>query len=198
MKKLILVLSLMLFSTSLFANSEEEVVDNNFLELGMDVMSYDDFSDGQKLPSGVGLNFRWGTFRDTGLYAWASYERPELEMGGEKLADLDTFGLGVGLRVPFENKFYAFAELGAYLPNSTNEAKLPMGGEFTSWSLDYNAGLGGSLGLGYDVTDRFTVNAKYRFLDMTQKVDMVSDEGVSRFKDTVDMSSVSLGLSYRF
>lgn len=175
MKKVIMFLLLTLASTSLYASD----VDNDFIEVGADVVSYSGFSDATDLKTDVAVNARWGTLWDTGLYAWGSYEQPKVKFDGMKVAEVRTFGVGGGLRVPFD-RTYAFAELGYYMPSSGDDV-VPMG---------YDNGVGGSIGVGYDITSNFTVNAKYRFLKVDQK---------SPFnEEVVDMSGVSIGVSYRF
>ena len=181
MKNFIIALSLMLFTSVAFAETE---VDNDFVEVGVDVMSYANFDDDAKLNESAAFNVRWGTFRNTGLYAWGSYEKPKLEVFETDVANVEMFGLGLGWRMPFMDRFYGFAEAGAYFPNSTDEKLVPAG-------LDYDTSYGGSLGVGFDLTDNFTLNAKYRYLE--SKRNTFGDD-----KTTVDLSAVSVGLSYRF
>ena len=175
MKRLLIVLLLMLATTSLYAGDVD-----NFVEVGADVMFYDDFSTSTDLDTNVALNVRWGTLGDTGLYAWGSYEQPDVKFDGVNVSKVRTWGLGGGLRVPFDNGFYALAELGYYFPSSNS------GGV----DVDYDGNLGGALGLGYDITDQWTVNTKYRFLKID--ADTVASTTVA------DMSAITIGLSYRF
>lgn len=174
MKNFIIALAFMLFSTVALA---EDSVDNNFIEVGADFMHYDE----SMLPSdGVALTARWGTLGDTGAYLWGSYEKPEMQSLWGWDADVETFGLGAGLRMPMNEKFYGFAELGMYFPDVDSK---------TFTGLDYDNSWGGSLGMGYDVTKNVTVNAKYRFLELDTKSTLVGD---------LDMSALMVGVSYRF
>jgi opacity protein-like surface antigen len=175
MKKFMMVVLLMLASTTAMAGEVD-----NFVEVGADVVFYDAFTTDTDLTNSAALNARWGTFGATGLYAWGSYEQPEVNYTGVKLSKVRTFGLGGGLRIPFDNGMYAFTELGYYSPSSNS------GGV----DVKYDGNFGGSVGLGYDITENWTVNTKYRFL----KID-------SKYNDTEmvsDMTSINLGVSYRF
>jgi len=153
---------------------------DNFFEVGADVMFYDQFSTDTDLGNNVGVNARWGTLGNTGLYAWGSYEQPEVQYSGFDVSKVRTWGVGGGLRVPFDSGFYAFTELGYYFPSSNS------GGV----DVNYDGNLGGALGLGYDITDNWTVNTKYRFL----KIDAEIEDYVA----VADMSAIAIGLSYRF
>jgi opacity protein-like surface antigen len=151
---------------------------DNFVEVGADAMFYNDFSTVTDLDTNVALNARWGTLGETGLYVWGSYEQPKVKFNGIHVSKVKTWGLGGGLRVPFDNGFYAFTELGYYFPSSGKGV-----------DVNYDGNLGGALGLGYDITDNFTVNTKYRLLKIDAKA-----EGT----EVADMSAMTIGLSYRF
>lgn len=172
MKKFMIAVLLMLASTTAMA------VDN-FVEVGADVAFYDATTSNTDLSNNFVLNARWGTLGDTGLYAWGSYEQPDVTFDNVKVSKVKTFGVGGGLRVPFDNGMYAFTELGYYMPSSGKGV-----------DVDYDGNFGGKLGLGYDITDNFTVNANYRFLKLD--VDTVNVSTVA------DMNSINIGLSYRF
>jgi opacity protein-like surface antigen len=152
---------------------------DNFVEVGADAMFYNDFGTSTDLNTNVALNARWGTLGETGLYAWGSYEQPDVKFDGYKVSKVKTWGLGGGLRVPFENGVYAFTELGYYFPSSGKGV-----------DVNYNGDLGGAFGLGYDITENFTVNTKYRILKIKAK-----NEGNT---NVADMSAMTIGLSYRF
>ena len=171
MKKLLMVLLLMFASTSLYAG-------DNFIEVGVDAMFYNDFGDATDLNTNLAFNARWGTLGETGLYAWGSYEQPDVKFNGIKVSKVKTWGLGGGLRVPFDNGVYAFTELGYYFPSDGKGV-----------DVNYNGNLGGAFGLGYDITDNFTVNTKYRYLKIKAKTD---------YTQVADMSAFTIGLSYRF
>lgn len=166
MKKLILSALLLLATTSLYAG-------DNFVEVGTDAVFYDNTS----LGTDGALNARWGTLGDTGLYAWGSYEQPDIESNGSNVSTVEAWGIGGGLRVPFDNSVYAFAEVGYYFVDNDR-------------SVDYDGDLGGSFGVGYDITDHFTANVKYRFLKIDAKIPSTVY--------SVDMSAIAVGLSYRF
>jgi opacity protein-like surface antigen len=174
MKKFIAVLLLMFATTSLYAGDVD-----NFVEVGADVMFYDDFSTSTDLDTNVALNVRWGTLGDTGLYAWGSYEQPDVQFNGVNVSKVKTWGVGGGLRIPFDNGFYAFTEIGYYFPNAGKGV-----------DVNYHENFGGALGLGYDITDQWTVNTKYRFL----KLDAERAVGT----EVADMTAITIGLSYRF
>jgi opacity protein-like surface antigen len=154
--------------------------ENDFLEVGADIMFYDEFVGATDLSNNIGVNARWGTLGNTGLYAWGSYEQPDVMYFGDDISRVRTWGLGGGLRVPFNDRIYAFTELGYYFPSSNS------GGV----DVDYSGDLGGAIGLGYDITNNFTVNTKYRIL----RIDAKS----SGIRTVADMSAFALGLSYRF
>jgi opacity protein-like surface antigen len=175
MKKFMLVVLLMLASTGLYAGEVD-----NFVEVGADVAFYDAFTTDTDLTNSAALNVRAGTLGATGLYAWGSYEQPEVSYAGVDVSKVRMFGVGGGLRIPFDNGMYAFTELGYYSPSSNSSGV----------DVKYDGNFGGALGLGYDITDSWTVNTKYRFL----KID-------STYNDTEavsDMTSINIGVSYRF
>lgn len=172
MKKFLAVLLLLLASTSLYA-------EDNFIELGADVTTYADFGDITDLDTSFSLNARWGTFGDTGLYAWGSYEQPNVDLFSSNAGDLRMFGVGGGYRLTFADNWYAFGEGGYYIPSSSSALE----------PLEYDDDWGGSVGVGYDINENFTINTKYRYLKVDQ-----TGVGFGR----VDMSAYSVGLSYRF
>jgi opacity protein-like surface antigen len=152
---------------------------DNFVEVGADAMFYDDFSEATNLDTNVALNARWGTLGETGLYAWGSYEQPDVKFDGYKVSKVKTWGVGGGLRVPFESGVYVFTELGYYFPGSGKGV-----------DVNYNGDLGGAIGVGYDISSNWTVNTKYRIL----KIDAKNGENTVK----ADMSAMTIGLSYRF
>lgn len=154
------------------------LAENNFIELGADAVFYDNFSRDADLDTNVALNARWGTLGNTGLYAWGSYEQPDVKFDGVKVSKVKTWGVGGGLRVPFENNFYAFTELGYYFPSAGKGV-----------DVNYDGNVGGSIGVGYDITSNWTVSTKYRWLKIDAKADNTA---------VADMSAASIGVSYRF
>ena len=174
MKTFILAVLLMLASTTAMAGEVD-----NFVEIGADVAFYDTSGSASDLNNNFVLNARWGTLGSTGLYAWGSYEQPKVSFATVNVSKVKTFGVGGGLRVPFDNGMYAFTELGYYMPSSGKGV-----------DVDYDGNFGGKLGLGYDITENFTVNANYRFLKLDVDTPNVSSVG--------DMNSINIGVSYRF
>lgn len=152
---------------------------DDFVEIGADAMFYNEFSNATSLDTNVGLNVRWGTLGNTGLYAWGSYEQPKVRFDGYKVSKVKTWGIGGGLRVPFESGVYVFTELGYYFPGSGKGV-----------DVNYDGDLGGAIGVGYDINPNWTVNTKYRML----KIDAKNGENTIR----ADMSAMTVGLSYRF
>ena len=174
-KKLMIAALLALGLTTAFTTVHAE---NNFIEVGADVLFYDDFGTATDLDTNVALDVRWGTLGSTGLYAWGSYEQPDVKFEGYKVSKVKTWGVGGGLRVPFDNGLYAFTELGYYFPGAGKGV-----------DVNYDGNIGGSLGVGYDITENWTVNTKYRFLKIDAK---------TATTEVADMSAASIGVSYRF
>jgi opacity protein-like surface antigen len=171
MKRFMIAVLFMLASVTVYAD--------NFVEVGADVAFYDTSTADTDLSNNFVLNARWGTLGDTGLYAWGSYEQPNVTFDTLTVSRVKTFGVGGGLRVPFDNGLYAFTELGYYMPSSGKGI-----------DVKYDGNFGGTLGLGYDITENFTANVNYRFL----KLDVDTPE----FSSVGDMTAINIGVSYRF
>lgn len=178
MKKFMIAVLLMLASTGLYAGDVD-----NFVELGADVTTYSDFGDISDLDTSIALNARWGTLMNTGLYAWGSYEQPSVRVLSQNQGDLRMFGVGGGWRVGFAENWYALVEGGYYMPSASSALE----------PLRYEDDWGGSVGVGYDINEHFTLNGKYRYLKVDQRSGVL-DLAANR----VDMSTYSVGLSYRF
>lgn len=181
MKRLITAVLLLIVSTSLYANDVD-----NFVEVGADVVVYDDFAEVSDLDTSLALNVRVGTFMNTGLYAWGSYEQPNVKAVGIDSGDLRTWGVGGGYRLGFAENWYALAEVGYYIPSSSSDLK----------PVEFDDDWGGSIGVGYDINENFTLNAKYRYLELDYDGPTACAGGCPSFKG--DMSSIGVGLSYRF
>ena len=174
MKRFMIAILLMMASTTLYADDVD-----NFFEVGADVMVYNDYSDVSDLDTDLTLSARLGVLGNTGLYAWGSYEQPTVSILGNKTGHIRMFSLGGGYRLPLAENWYALVETGYYMPAASNKLN----------PLSYDDNWGGSVGVGYDINENFTLNTKYRYLKVNQ--DGVGDE-------RVDMSAYSVGLSYRF
>jgi len=172
MKKIALAVMLVLGSTALYAD--------NFMEVGAGVNIYSSLADYTDLDTALAVDVRWGTLANTGLYAWGSYEQPEVTFNNLNLGKIRMFGLGGGLRVPMGERFYGYAEAGYYMPSEESQLE----------PLTFSNEFGGSFGVGFDISDHITMDAGYKYL----KVDKTSPWDVQE----VDMSSWSLGASYRF
>jgi len=176
LKKTVLATALVMAATTATAA-------DNFIEVGADAMLYNnDFKEETSLDSGWALNARWGTLGNTGLYAWGSYEQPDVKYSREQISRIKTWGVGGGLRVPFDNGVYVFTELGYYFPSDGKGI-----------DINYDGDIGGSIGAGYDINDNWTVSAKYRIL----KLDAQNEAGANAVSNA-DMSAIAIGVNYRF
>ena len=172
-KTIALAVMLALGSTALYAG-------DNFFELGGGVNAYGDLGDFTDLDTSLSADVRWGGLGNTGIYAWGSYEQPEVTFGNLNLGELRMFGVGAGWRIPMGERFYAYAEGGYYMPSSSSDLE----------PLKFSNEFGGSAGVGFDFTEHFTMDVGYRYLTVNQ----TSPWDVQ----TVDLKAWTLGASYRF
>lgn len=151
------------------------------------------------------------------LYLWGSWEKPSLQRVGQNMGSLSLPGFGMGFK-----KDILFLELGYYWPsvnpdeNIRNEVVDQLlendhgkpGVTWEKFAYDIKARWGGRVGVSVDVTERFSVFGAYRFLKGNEGYDACIGPGEGcefgrershwQNRDTISLSSVQVGATFRF
>jgi len=155
------------------------------------------------------------------LYAFVSYESPDLQILGQNMGGLTLPGFGIGYRTHVVKKLSVFLEFGMYYtpsiqPATNIEAEVVnqlLVNDFgqPGWNPDYysyklQSDFGGKVGLSLDLSDRLSVFGAYRYLKVRENFDMCEigpcEYGESgkhwQERNVLDLSSAQIGISFKF
>jgi len=174
------------------------------------------------VQSGSGLEVSLKHIK-TGLYPYISYDINPVRFGGQRGADINLWGFGLGIEKKVVEGLNLFCQAGWYQPQWEHNAELlpfnntehlaeglwiylnnklaPLNRTWDAYSLDYHGNIGGIVGANWilPVTNAIDINlsGSYRYLklqEMVKGMDYGNTTGWWEYKQDRDFSGFQVGL----
>ncbi|NKI31109.1 outer membrane protein [Croceivirga thetidis] len=193
--KLLVLLSIVLCSISFAQEKKWNVEANYTLVPGDGVFGEDNFID-------VGAKFRFAKIGVFGLGFGinAGFSRVNVENTGFESRTDNTHLIQprvfTELMIPGAQKLRPYLGLGYSYVNVLSNYTFENGGQGSNTGIDY--GFNFNLGISYNISNRFFVQAQYDFIDLTPNVEV--PEGVILLSQDIkgNINNIRLGIGYRF